>query len=76
MVLATSVGETFCGFEPLGLAAFTDVVPPAFASIGLVHGDEGLARHLQLYPLSYEPMASPEGFEPPTCSPTGIRRDW
>jgi hypothetical protein len=20
-----------CGFEPLGLAAFTDVVPPAFA---------------------------------------------
>jgi hypothetical protein len=46
MVLATSVGETFRGFEPLGLAAFTDVVPPAFASLCLVHGDEVLADNL------------------------------
>jgi hypothetical protein len=32
------------GFEPLGLSAFTDVVPPAFASCVISFGDEVMKR--------------------------------
>jgi len=65
-ILAGSLGG---GIEPLGLSAFTDVVPPAFASIERFHGDEVWERHCPqgapLYPLSYGPAhGGPAGFEP------------
>ena len=37
------------GFEPLGLSAFTDVVPPAFASIVFGHGDQIFDGHVPLF---------------------------
>ena len=53
------------GIEPLGLSAFTDVVPSAFASIESVHGDEVWERHAPegapLYPLSYGPAVGGPG---------------